>query len=188
MSYERLAGTAAGVAVMAVMVIFTGCAGPEATAWQGRLDSQLPRMGHRNWIVVADAAYPLQSAAGIETIATGQGQIEVLRRVLKQVEAAPHIRAIVMLDAELNALSEKDAPGITAYRSELKAILKDRQVRVMPHEEIITKLDGAAKLFSILLLKTNMTLPYTSIFLELDCGYWTAEKEQRLRDSLKNKP
>jgi hypothetical protein len=68
------------------------------------------------------------------------------------------------------------------------AILKDRQVRVMPHEEIITKLDGAAKLFNILLLKTNMTLPYTSIFLELDCGYWTEEAEKALRERMGTMP
>ena len=30
-----------------------------------------PVMGHRNWVVVADLAYPAQSRAGIETIATG---------------------------------------------------------------------------------------------------------------------
>jgi D-ribose pyranose/furanose isomerase RbsD len=174
--------TAVGVAVVAILAASAG-----GGAWQGCLGGLLPRMGHRNWIVVADAAYPLQSAAGIETLATGQGQIEVLKHVLEQVEAAPHVRAIVLLDAELDALSEKDAPGVAAYRDELKTLLKGKQVRSMPHEEIIAKLDGAARLFHILLLKTNMTLPYTSVFLELDCGYWTAEKEQRLRDSLRTK-
>jgi hypothetical protein len=32
---------------------------------------------------------------------------------------------------------------------------------------------------------TNLTLPYTSVFLELDCGYWSPEAEQRLRDAIK---
>jgi hypothetical protein len=32
-----------------------------------------------------------------------------------------------------------------------------------------------------------MALPYTSVFLELDCGYWNAEKEQRLRSALESK-
>jgi hypothetical protein len=26
-----------------------------------------------------------------------------------------------------------------------------------------------------------MTIPYTSVFFELDCGYWNADAEQRLR-------
>ncbi|MFT6621310.1 MAG: hypothetical protein ACJASX_004228, partial [Limisphaerales bacterium] len=25
---------------------------------------------------------------------------------------------------------------------------------------------------------------YTSVFLELDCGYWSGEKEKRLRDAI----
>ena len=29
-----------------------------------------------------------------------------------------------------------------------------------------------------------MTIPYTSIFFELDCGYWSAEAEQRLREAI----
>jgi D-ribose pyranose/furanose isomerase RbsD len=184
MPHELLAGTAAGIAMVA---IFAGCAGP-GQAWQNRLHSELPRMGHRNWIVVADSAYPLQSAAGIETVATGQGQIEVLEHVLQQVEAAPHVQAIVLLDAELAHVAEADAPGVAAYRAKLKKLLEGKQVRVTPHEQIIAKLDEAAKLFNVLLLKTDMALPYTSVFLELDCGYWNAEKEQRLRDALKKAP
>jgi hypothetical protein len=29
-----------------------------------------------------------------------------------------------------------------------------------------------------------MTLPYTSVFLQLDCGYWNADQESRLREAL----
>jgi len=32
-----------------------------------------------------------------------------------------------------------------------------------------------------LLLKTKLTLPYTSVFFRLDCGYWTDEAETQLR-------
>ena len=183
MSYA-LFGQAAAVVVAAGVIC--GCAGP-GEGWRARLDSELPRMGHRNWIVVADSAYPLQSAAGIETVVTGQGQIEVVDHVLKRVAKAPHVQAIVLLDAELDSVPEKDAPGVTAYRKELKKLLEGKQVAAMPHEEIIAKLDEAAKLFNVLLLKTDMVLPYTSVFLELDCGYWGAEKEGRLRGAIKKK-
>ena len=173
--------TQVAVAV-AVTVLVSGCAG--SGGWQARLDDELPRMGHRNWIVVADSAYPLQSASGIETVATGAGQIEVLREVLEQVAEAPHVQAIVLLDAELDSVSDKDAPGVAAYRASLKKLLAGKQVQVLPHEEIIARLDEASKMFNVLLLKTDMVLPYTSVFLQLDCGYWGAEKEQRLRDAL----
>lgn len=36
----------------------------------------------------------------------------------------------------------------------------------------------------ILVIKTDMTVPYTSVFVQLDCGYWSPEKEARLRRAL----
>ncbi len=48
-------------------------------------------------------------------------------------------------------------------------------------EELIGKLDEAGKTFHVLLLKTNLCLPYTSVFLQLDCAYWNADAEKRLR-------
>jgi hypothetical protein len=50
-----------------------------------------------------------------------------------------------------------------------------------PHEEIISSLDRAARMFSILIVKSTMTVPYTSVFIELGCGYWNADAEARLR-------
>ena len=55
---------------------------------------------------------------------------------------------------------------------------------VLPHDQIIAKLDESARLFRILILKSTLAIPYTSVFLELDCGYWTREAEQNLRLSL----
>ncbi len=168
------------VVVWTLLVISVcGCSG-----WQSRFSEIVPEYGHRNWIVVADSAYPKQSASGIETIATGKGQLEVLNVVLEAIDQAPHVQAIVMLDAELNSVPEADAPGVTAYRNALKKALKDKQVKVMPHEDIISQLDKDSKIFNVLLLKTDLTIPYTSVFLQLDCGYWTAEKEKRLRETL----
>lgn len=163
------------------IVVLAGCT---SSGWQARLKQELPIYGHRNWIVVADSAYPKQSAHGIETLYTGKGQIEVLETVLKAIEASGHVRAVVMMDAELDSVDESDAPGIDAYRKQLRELHKDRQVKVMPHEEIISKLDKGAELFNILLLKTDLEIPYTSVFLELDCGYWNVEKELRLRRSI----
>jgi len=135
--------------------------------------------------VVADAAYPKQSAPGIETVVTGAGQLEVLKEVLAAIEKAPHVRAVVMLDQELDNVAETDATGVEDYRQALKELFSQNEPKVMPHEDIIRELDEASKLFNVVMLKTKMTIPYTSVFLQLDCGYWDAEKEARLRDSLK---
>lgn len=172
------------VTAFAMTILVAGCATGEGNGWRKKLSRELPVMGHRNWILIADSAYPAQSRAGIETIATGAEQIEVVSTVLGAVDNAKHVRATVYVDAEMKYVSEKDAPGINAYRKELTALLVKREVKQVPHEELIAKLDEAAKTFRILIFKTNLTLPYTSVFLELDCGYWDAESERKLRQAI----
>lgn len=81
---------------------------------------------------------------------------------------------------------EKDAAGVTEVRSAMERAI-GRNARVLDHERIIAKLDESAKLFNVVILKSTLTIPYTSVFLELDCGYWNADAEKRLRDSLASK-
>ncbi len=159
----------------------SGC--DTSSTWQSRFESALPEYGHRNWIVIADAAYPMQSAPGIETIATGDDHFEVLNHVLAVIDEASHVQPIVMLDAELDHVAPADAPGVTEYRTRLRETLGNMQPMVMPHEDIISRLDEDSRMFNVLLLKTNLTIPYTSVFIQLDCGYWDADKEKRLRNS-----
>ncbi len=152
--------------------------------WRGIISRQLPRLGHRNWLAIVDSAYPWQSAPSIETTVTGADHVEVIRHVIGAVESATHVRPIFLLDAELAHLPECDAPGITEYRATLAQLLDGREPQRLPHEEIISRLAEAARDFQVLVLKTTFTLPYTSLFLQLDCAYWSAEAEQRLRNLL----
>ena len=152
--------------------------------WERHLSSCIPLFGHRNWIVVADAAYPAQSRPGIETIGATADQSQVVRKVLDAITASAHIRAEVYLDRELAFVHESDAPGVADYRKELKDLLEDAHVERLPHEQIIDKLDQCAQVFRILILKTDMTIPYTSVFFELDCGYWNAMAEERVRQAM----
>ena len=152
--------------------------------WHARLKEELPLMGHRNWIAVVDSAYPLQTSAGIETVETDSDQLEVVRTVLDEIGKTRHVRPVIFTDAELKLVPESDAAGVTAYREALAKVLGKGEAQSLPHEEIIAKLDEAGKTFHILVLKTRMTIPYTSVFLRLDCGYWTEEQEKRLRERM----
>lgn len=154
-------------------------------SWRTRLDRELPLLGHRNWIVVADAAYPWQTASGIETIYTGEDQLTVVKAVLDALSRARHVKPIIYTDAELAEVPESDAKGVTEYRDKLKKSLDGHEAKAMAHDEIIKKLDEAGKTFHVLLLKTRLTIPYTSVFLQLDCGYWNADSEKKLRDAIK---
>ena len=51
----------------------------------------------------------------------------------------------------------------------------------VPHDRVVANVEEAAKHFNILVLKTNMTIPYTSVFIRLDCKYWSADAETRMR-------
>lgn len=155
-----------------------------ADNWKEKLHKDLPRLGHRNWIVVADSAYPLQTAPGIETIYAKADQLEVVQGVLAELAATRHVKPTIYTDAEMKFVAEKNAPGIGAYREGLKKILATRPVQVLPHERIIGKLDEAGKTFKVLIIKTPLTQPYTSVFFQLECGYWSAEAEAELRKAM----
>ncbi len=155
-----------------------------AESWDEAIAQRLPVFGHRNWIVVADSAYPTQSNPGIETIRTGNDHFELLQKTLNADAKCSHVRAIVYVDAELKAVSEADAPGITEYRGALNRLLNNQDTCELEHEQIIAKFDQRSSLVRILILKSTLTIPYTSVFLELDCGCWGAEAEKRLRSAL----
>lgn len=154
------------------------------SGWERRVQGLLPLYGHRNWIVVADAAYPAQSRPGIETIVADAEQINAARIVLDAIASSRHVRANVYVDAELSFVAETDAPGVVDFRKQLDSLLYGRTVNRIAHEQIIHKLDQAAQMFSVLIVKTGMTIPYTSVFFELDCGYWNAWAEERLRQAI----
>ena len=166
--------------MITLAAVFVGCA-PHGSLRHADLERTVARLGHRNWVVVADSAYPLQSHPGITTVLSGQGQLETVRQVMQILNQSGHVRGKIHLDRELQYVPESDAPGIEAYRTALSQILRDADVREILHEELIGKLDEAAGTFQVYLIKTDLTLPYTSVFFELDCGYWSGAAEANLR-------
>ena len=154
-------------------------------SWEQTLVRELPALGHRNWIVVADAAFPLQISPGMEVVVSAEDHFIVLEKVLKAIDSSPHIRPHIYLDKELSFVTEDLAPGIDTCRSRLEALLAGRGAVPTLHEELITRLDQVARTFRILMIKTNLDLPYTSVFMELDCGYWSGESEAKMRERMK---
>jgi len=159
--------------------------------WHAKLLDAMPLLGHRNWILIVDSAYPLQTSPGIETIETDANQLEVVRAVLAAIDHSIQVRPVVFMDAELPFVSDEDAPGVSVYRFYVAQLLESYPLEQLPHEKIISNIDEAGKTFHVLVLKTNMTIPYTSVFIRLDCKYWSADQEKELRSKMiavKNKP
>jgi hypothetical protein len=154
-------------------------------AWTETLKGYLPALGHRNWIVVADSAFPLQISPGIETIVTGEDHFSVLEKVLKAVDGAKHIRPKIWLDKELAFVPESLAPGADEARRRLDEVLKGRGAAPVLHADLIARLDEVGRTFKIVMVKTTLAVPYTSVFLELDCGYWGPDAEAKMREKMK---
>lgn len=152
--------------------------------WHQAVTEVLPRLGHRNWIVIADAAYPEQIAPGITTIVADEAHEDVVRTVLRAIENVSHVRPSVLVDAEMDALDEVDSPGGPRLAQSIHESLVGFETTTLPHEEIIGQLDTAGSTFRVIVVKTRCVIPYTSVFIRLECGYWSAAAESRLRSRM----
>lgn len=151
--------------------------------WKQTLHEMMPLLGHRNWIVVTDMAYPLQTNPGVVTLdATSDEFSTVLRTVMSELAALPHVFPHVYRDSEQLRLDENLCQGITAYRAEIDAALgAGADMKEVDHEKLILRLDEVSRLYRVVIIKSGLTIPYTSLFFELDCRYWDAAREAAIR-------
>lgn len=160
----------------------------ELKTWQEVLEEDLHLLGHRNWILVVDKAFPEQSSPGMKYIYVDQDLLPTLDHVLGALDLSTHVKPIIYQDKELSFITSNQVPGIDAFRSEADKILGERDVNTLLHDEVFKLLDESSSLFRVLVIKTNCTLPYTSVFLQLDCSYWGPENEKMLREQMLEAP
>ncbi|MDD4871399.1 MAG: hypothetical protein PHR77_12640 [Kiritimatiellae bacterium] len=179
-----------GFSVIVVVSVFCGCATPPEwkLPWNKKLDNRLPVMGKDNWIIVADSSYPCRRAAGIETIATKKNLPAVLNRVLSGLDDLGHASATAWICSELEKIPDRDAIGITKVHHEIRRLLNDAKItiKVATEQEILKKIAAETTDYNVLVLKSGTPLPYTSVYLHLDCRYWDEDREKRLRDALRS--
>lgn len=147
--------------------------------WKQEVAKAGKSFGHRNWIVVGDAAMPVSSSPGYEVLLSDAELPTVLEEVLGSL--GDQVRPIAWQDQELDLVEESAAPGADAARKAIGGTLKGVETRKAPHEDILRRLDETSRAYKVLMVKSTMRVPYTSVFLELDCGYWCQESEEALR-------
>ncbi|HWA95951.1 MAG TPA: hypothetical protein VG844_15220 [Terracidiphilus sp.] len=152
--------------------------------WRDALAMQLPLLGHRNWILVVDSAYPDQVGPGIETYETGADMLPALKEVLTQIQNSIHLRPVIYLDAELPYVPDNSAPGVSDYRNQLTSMLGDLEVHHRLHQTLIDQVAKDSQQYHILILKTRLAIPYTSVFINLRAKYWSDDNEHDLRQSM----
>ena len=154
------------------------------STWKSEFEQQLPLLGHRNWVLVVDKAFPLQSASGMTVINTGEQLPIVLKSVMGSISKSTHVKPIVYTDLELKYISEDLSKGVDSLKTSVYGTLKGFEVNTILHNDVFAKLDTASKLFKVVVLKTETTIPYSSIFIQLDCAYWDGNKETKLRNKM----
>jgi hypothetical protein len=180
----RLLGTTLVLFFIAGALPGPAAPNPATADWQATLQQRLPLYGHRNWIVVSDAAFPAYSQTAIETIVVNQDLASVLHYVANAIASAKHVRAAAFVDRELDFVEEQDYPGVTHLREEINRVFGKNSLSSVPHSQAISKIDEAGKTFRVLFIKTNTRIPYTSVFMRLDCGYLTDEIDAKIKNAM----
>jgi sugar lactone lactonase YvrE len=158
---------------------------PPDGSWKDKAMRKLDLMGHRNWILVVDKAFPEQSSPGMTYLYVAQDLPAVLKEVLGMLESSTHVTPVIYRDRELEFLTEEMVPGIGVFKSETDRLLAGYATHSLLHEEVFEMLEESSSLFTTLVIKTSGILPYTSVFMQLDCAYWGPEEENELRDRMK---
>jgi sugar lactone lactonase YvrE len=159
---------------------------PRAGSWRDVVLKKMNLLGHRNWVLVVDKAFPEQSSPGMTYLYVEQDLIPTLGEVLEMIESTTHVKPVIYRDRELEFLTEQLVPGIEQFKSESNRMLSSYEVNSLLHEDVFNLLDESASLFSTLVIKTSGTLPYTSVFMQLDCAYWGPGEETGLREKMDN--
>ena len=166
-----------------LLVLLSSCRNPQTQPvperWNLQLYHMMPNLGHRNWIVITDMAYPWQSGSGITTLFAEEPYPAVLKEVKQMIDDSPHVFAHVYRDKELSYLTDEDVEGISSLRAKMDSICGN-DVQSVPHEQLIARLDEAGRLYKVVIIKTPLTMPYTTTFFQLDCAYWNGAQQQKL--------
>jgi hypothetical protein len=152
--------------------------------WKVAVANQLGQLGYRNWIVIAEASFPAQNRVGIRQVTADVDIPEALTYVLNTLEKTQHVRPQFYLPRELRSLDSDYTPGIDEYRKRVRVALRAHETMEIEQQSLLTLLEDANRSFDVLVIRTTTALPYTSLFLELQPGYWDADSETRLRERI----
>ena len=158
---------------------------PPAPALAAELKREVSAMGYGNWIVIAESSFPVYSRRGVRTLLVDAEIPAVLDQVLTSLEYSDSVKPKFTTSTELAYLHNDRAPGIDQFRTELETALHGFPTRRMDYRALSLLLEDSSNKFAVLVLKTNTSLPYTSIFIELQSNYWDRENETELREKLK---
>jgi hypothetical protein len=163
----------------------SGCGvAPQEPAWQAAVRQQTQQLGYRNWIVIAEASFPAHNRPGVRQVTATVDVPEAVDFVLQALEQTEHVRPVIYLTRELRSVENDFAPGIEEFRQRIRGSLHGHEPTELDQQALLVLLEDANRSFNVLVVRTPTALPYSSVFLELQPGYWDAESEARLRERI----
>lgn len=172
-----------------LLLIFTftslSCCAPiclqNQQSWNQLLTSEISELGAYNWILVTESAYPAPGRPEAHLITSPHLLPKTLDSVLQTIESSGHIRPRIYLTREFSALRETNAPGIDEHREKLTKYLHERHTQSLSARSLESLLRSSKNGNRVLVVKSQTALPYTSIYIELESGYWDGVSETALR-------
>jgi len=167
---------------LGVALVSSGCIDMgKKPSWQSAVERQSAQLGYRNWIVIAEASFPAQNRPGIRQVNAAVEIPEALDYVLQAMEQTENLRPQVFLTREVRSVDNDFAPGIDNLRKRIQTALHGHEATELDQQSLLTLLENANRSFDVLVIRTQTALPYSSVFLELQPGYWDADSEALLR-------
>lgn len=183
--------------VASALVLLSGCASDSARAdapippaprpWAAEVKREVMSMGYSNWIVIAEASFPVHSRRGVRTLIVDGEIPDILDEVVTALEYSESVKPFFTTAKELPYIQNDRAPGIDMFRDRLKVALHGHGTREMDYRSLGLLLENEANKFAVLVLKTKTALPYTSVFIELQSNYWDTESERAMRQRMSTK-
>lgn len=154
------------------------------SSWRDALAVQTAQLGYRNWIVIAEASFPAHSRPGVRQINANEEIPAVVDEVLRTLEQTEHVTPRIYVAREMRAVENDYAPGIDEFRKQLQGAMHAHETTELEQQSLMTLMEDTTKTFEVLVIRTTTALPYTSVFMELQPGYWSGDSEARLREQL----
>jgi len=167
-----------------------GCASESTPKrpWLGSVRHELGYLGARNWVVIAEAAFPTPSRRGLRVIQVDADIPDVLDGLEQVIEEKHHVKPRIYVTREIGQVPYDYAPGIKEHNKQLKEALHGRETVRLDNEMLMSLINNTSKSYRVLVIKTRTALPYSTVFVELGSGYWDAESEAVLRKGMEKKP
>jgi L-fucose mutarotase/ribose pyranase (RbsD/FucU family) len=174
-----------GLLALGTALMSLGCANmADDSTWQAAVQRQAGQLGYRNWIVIAEASFPAHSRPGVRQVTAPVDIPDALDYVLKTLEQTETVRPQIYVSRELRSVENDFAPGIDELRKSLKNSFHGHEPTELDQQSLLTLLEDANRSFDVLVIRTTTALPYSSVFLELQPGYWDVDSETRLRERI----